>query len=103
MHPEFFKHLSPKGLAWLAVFFTRVVNENGYPKPGDVQKLLLCQNLVKIHSFHPAIIPFHCSVSASSCLNESCCKEYLIELMNYSLKIKQDSDVATAHAIKLLP
>jgi len=27
MHPEFLKHLGPKGLAWLAVFFTRVVNE----------------------------------------------------------------------------
>ena len=32
MHPEFLKHLGPKGLAWLAVFFTRVVNEKRLPK-----------------------------------------------------------------------
>ena len=32
MHQELFKHLGPKGLAWLADFFTRVVNEKRLPK-----------------------------------------------------------------------
>jgi len=32
IHPEFLKHLGPKGLAWLAAFFTRVANEKRMPK-----------------------------------------------------------------------
>ena len=32
VHPEFLKHLGPKGLAWLAHFFTRVTHESRIPK-----------------------------------------------------------------------
>jgi len=40
MHPEFFTHLGPKGLAWLAVFFTRVFNEKWLPKAWRREKVI---------------------------------------------------------------
>ena len=53
MHSDFFTHLN-KGLAWLAVFFTRLMHENGCPKPGDLPKSLHWQNLEKTHRCHTA-------------------------------------------------
>jgi len=76
--------------------------KNGYPKLGDVPKWLHWQNLARTHSFRPVTVLSHYTVPALSCLNESCYREYQIELMSYSPKTKQVSDAAAAHATKLL-
>ena len=46
-HPEFLKHLGPKGLIWLAEFFTRVIQELRIPRTWRQAKVIALEKFGK--------------------------------------------------------
>jgi len=90
-------------MAWLAAFFTRVVNEKRIPKAWRRAKVIALAKSGKDPQLPSSYRPISLHSACFELLEpESCYREYQIELMSYSPKTKQVSDAAAGHATKLL-